>query len=211
VLFRSGIFYPWYLKNVIKHVTSNIEYKNIRFDFGGKGLDLFFILLLTVLVPMIIWGVFFVHMVKAFQADLLLRVLSYVILYLLLVPYIYHIYKWMVHISYKGFMVEWNTVAMPSILKIFREIVLTMVTAGIYFPVACAKLYDYFINKTVITKDGIVVHTLHVKLDYFAVWKTTWAQVLLTIVTCGIYGAWAYCKIAAIYVNNTSIETMANN
>jgi len=40
-----------------------------------------------------------------------------------------------------------------------------------------------------------------------SVWKTVWSPILLKIVNMGIYGAWAYCKVAALFVDNTSLIT----
>ncbi len=202
-----GIFYPWYIRNVLRHISSNLEYKGSRFGFGGKGLHLFAILLLTGILPLIAWGAWYAYMMKAFQASVPLRIVSLAVIYVVLVPYFYLYYKWMIHITYKGFTVEWNTAAGPSMLTILAQVLLTLVTAGIYFPIAIAKLYDYFVNRTVISRDGAATHSLRVKLEYFHVWKVTWAQVLLTLVSLGVYGAWAYCRIAALYVDATSIES----
>ncbi len=204
-----AIFYPWYIKNVLQHVWTRIEFRGNRFGFEGKGLQLLVILILSALVPLIFWGILYAHMFKIFPSSLPVRALSMGILYVLLAPYFYLYYKWMMQVTYKGYHMGWNTNWVVAIPKILQEIFLSVITVGIYFPIAFAKLFDYFINRTQFSKDGMVTHSLRVKLDYFTVWKVTWVQLLLTIVTLGVYGAWAFCRIIALYADNTSVENAA--
>jgi len=201
-----GIYFPWYVKKLTDYIVKNIIFKEIKFIFAGRGLHLFGLLIVTLLIPMILYITGFVFLSKIYNTNRIFTSLSYVLVYVLMVPYCYYCYKWMVNIVYKNYKIRWSTSALSSMMVILRELCLTIITVFIYWPVAFSKLYQYFINRTVIEKERTILYSLKVKLDFFKVWKTIWGQVLLTIITFGIYGAWAYCNIIRLFINSTSIE-----
>jgi uncharacterized membrane protein YjgN (DUF898 family) len=211
------IYFPWFLTKVIRYIVSRTSFNDSRLSFNGKGGQLFVVLLLTLVVPMILVSVLMMIIITAshggvgfvgdvgFVAINAASVANQIIMFVILIPYVYYVYRWMVNLSYKDYVIRWNTQAIPSMGIILREFVLTLITIGIYHPVAFAKLYQYFMNRTFITQQDRQAFSFKVTFDYFKLWKFIWVQILLTIVTAGIYGAWAYCKGAALFVNNTSI------
>ncbi len=94
---------------------------------------------------------------------------------------------------------------MQTIGIFIREFFLTVITAGIYFPVAFAKIARLLTRQTYLNSDNNRVFQFDANYDYGTIWKTVWVQIILTIITCGIYGAWAYCNIARVYVNPISV------
>jgi uncharacterized membrane protein YjgN (DUF898 family) len=203
-----GIYYPWFIKNIYRYLLKSLEFNNIRFDFMGQGLRLLGILAATLILPMMIYLTCFMAAFKVFHTNLIPMAVLRIVLYMMLIPGIYFIYKWRVNFSYNNFVIRWNTKALPAIMKIFIEYLLTIITLGIYGPVALAKLYNYFVSQTIISRDDNQIYSMKADLDYWNVWKVTWGQILLTIVTVGIYGAWAFCRIFGLYVNNTSLVTL---
>jgi len=78
--------------------------------------------------------------------------------------------------------------------KILVEILLTVITLGIYMPLAYLKLFKYFSERTIAQKETLSLqfgYELDLKNDFLFIW----GQLLLTIVTLGIYYPWAYAKI----------------
>ena len=112
----------------------------------------------------------------------------------------------MVNIKYKEYHIRWNTEFFPSVGKIALEIILSMITLGIYFPLAYLRLYKYFSGKT----QSNVVDNKRIQFGYDIDPKNDflmlWGQILLSIITLGIYYPWAFCKISKRVLGKTYIE-----
>ncbi len=206
-----GIYIPWFLRNMHRYITKNIEFKMNRFGFLGEALYLLFLAIIAFLPFFVILTSVSSIAAKFFHPndlhyDIFVMIILEITLFIVMTPLFYLYNKWIVNFSYKNFIIKWDTHALPSILKILQEFLLTIITIGIYAPAAFAKLYRYFINRTVISQNGTNVYSLKADVDSWKFWKVTWVQLLLTIITLGIYGAWALCKVVGLYVNTTSIE-----
>jgi uncharacterized membrane protein YjgN (DUF898 family) len=82
------------------------------------------------------------------------------------------------------------------------EIFLSIITIGIYYPMAMIKLYKYFTDKTVARsaeRSLIFGYDIETTDDFLMIW----GQTLLTIVTLGIYFPWALCKIGNRIIGKT--------
>jgi len=209
------IYAPWYAARVMRYVVSKTSYKDNPLSFNGKGGHLFVVLLLTFVVPMIFITMIIGFVIRASYGGVgmvavnIANVTTQIVLLFILIPYFYYVYRWMVNFNYKNYLIKWNTTALPSMGVILREFVLTLITLGIYHPVAMARLYEYFMNRTIITQQNSPAFSFRVKFNYFKVWWYIWGQIILTLITLGIYGAWAYCKSIALFINSTSIITSA--
>lgn len=171
----------------------------------SKGLHLLGLLAATLLFPMILYSTVVAFVAKGLNGNIAFIIINQIFVLLIMIPYIYWVYKWMMNISYKGYLIKWETRSIQSMVKILKEILLTILTIGIYYPVALTKLYEYFVKLTTASQQGNRVYSFNANYNYLSVWKTMWSQFLLTIITLGIYGAWAYCKVAKLILNNTSL------
>jgi uncharacterized membrane protein YjgN (DUF898 family) len=204
------IYYPWYLKNLCTYIAKNMEFQSTRFDFSGKALPLLGMLLLTVFIPIILLGIGILLLKQHLQNDYIATIIIQIATYFLLIPFIYFFYKWLFNIQYKGYQIQWKTVSAEAIGIILREFFLTVISLLFYGPVAFGKLYAYFTERTFITKENKITHTFKVTLDYFEVWKITFKNIVLTILTLGIYGAWAIGELGRLYINNTKVIKIEN-
>jgi len=115
----------------------------------------------------------------------------------------------MVNINYRDYKISWETYFWNSCGKIGLEMLFTIITVGIYMPLAGLRLFEYFTEKTVAINNenkqrfGYDIENLN---DFLFIW----GQILLTIVTIGIYYSWAYCKINKRILGKTFLER-ANN
>jgi hypothetical protein len=200
-----GIYFPWYVTKLMRYLVGKTSYNNSNFIFNGKGLHLLGLLAATLLLPMILYSMVIACIGRGLNGGIFFAIFSQIIVFLVMIPYIYWIYKWMMNITYKEYLIKWDTIAIQSMGKILLEMVLTIITLGIYYPVAFAKLYQYFIRRTVICRQDIKTLALNAQFNFVNAWKIVWSQLLLTIVTCGIYGAWAYCRIIDLFISNTSL------
>jgi hypothetical protein len=153
------------------------------------------ILLLTIFVPVIILTLLMTIFLLSHpgQSNPFVLIEQLVIM-VVMIPYLYLIYKWAVNISYKDKHITWETGFWESCGRIAIEMLLTIITVGIYMPLAMLRLYKYFSQRTVVEasdskrKFGYDIEPLN---DFLFIW----GQTLLVIVSLGIYYPWAVCKI----------------
>lgn len=197
-----GIYFPWFIQSVMSFFIDNTTYSSSAFKFKGKGLRLFLIITLVYVLPLLILiGVMARVMITDGQTSSMILVIQFV-MFVILIPYIYLVYKWMVDIAYKGFNIAWKTKFWNACGKIALELLLVVITVGIYWPLAMLKLYQYFAERTFAQSD---LQTLRFgyDLEQLRDFLFLWGQSLLTIITLGIYYPWALSKIGARVLGKT--------
>ena len=108
----------------------------------------------------------------------------------------------MVNIDYKGYTISWRTNFWNSIGKIAIELILTLITAGIYWPLAMVRLYKYFTKKTFADSDERT-RQFGYDIDQWNDFLFIWGQSLLTMITLGIYYPWALSKVGSRILGKT--------
>lgn len=185
----------WFIRDIHSFFIENSTLDSNAFKFQGKAGKLFVIFLLTLFLPIILLTIVMVAL-KIGNSDqiILMMIIQQLVTMLIMIPYIYLFYKWLVNIDYKGFNVSWKTSFWSSCEKIAIEMILSIVTVGIYWPLAMVRLYKYFADRTFAESDeqqlqfGYDIDQLN---DFLFIWR----QFLLSIITLGIYFPWAYSKI----------------
>ena len=199
-----GIYVPWFIKNMQRFFVHGVVYKEHKFAFRGKGGRLFLIMTLTIFIPFLVWGIILFSVFKSKEIDLWIYQL---IVIFSLVPNIYLIYKWIVDVRYKNYLIKWDTKFFPSTGRIALELLLAGITFGIYFPMAYLRLYQYF---TAHTKSNIV-DGKQVNMGYdgnlVSDFLFVWGQILLTVFTLGIYYPWAFTRIIHRVLTQTYLAT----
>ncbi|MGD9931856.1 MAG: DUF898 family protein [Mangrovibacterium sp.] len=190
-----GIYGAWFMRDLHRFFVNHSSYQSSSFKFLGKGSQLFVIILLTILLPTIAISVFVATMMMKSPGNITSAVIiQQVVTLVIMVPYTYLVYKWMVNVDYKGMKIMWQTNFWNACGKIALEIVLTMITFGIYMPLAMVRLYKYFSDRTVASSHERMLRFGY-DADQLNDFLYLWGQILLTIVTLGIYYPWAICNI----------------
>jgi len=212
-----GIYSPWYLARLYKFFARKTSHNDDNFEFKGQGGDLFLITLFSVFLPMIF--LFFVIMVFALVAGFkgaaanptptplitFYAVLIVSLVIILMTPYLYYSYKWKVDFKIKNYSIRWETSFWSSVGKIAMEIILSLITIGIYTPLATLKLYKFFSEQTIANSPSKTLqfgYDIEPKDDFVFIWK----ELLLTIVTLGIYYPWAACNVADLIIGKTYVQ-----
>jgi len=133
---------------------------------------------------------------KTFEGKPYNQLITQLITNILLVPYIYKLYKWIVNYRYDGRTIRWDTRFIESVLRILGQFALTLVTLGIYYPAAVLNLYRYFASRTVVYREDRPSGSFGFDGDTSRGFLLIWGQILLTLVTAGIYTPWAICRIS---------------
>jgi uncharacterized membrane protein YjgN (DUF898 family) len=201
-----GIYTPWFIRDLNRFFIDHSSYNSQMFKFQGKGGKLFVILLLTLFLPIIILTSVLVSFAINHAGQMgNYMIIQQVVTIILMIPYLYFVYKWMINIDYKNLNIRWETNFWSACGKISAEIILIVITAGIYMPLAMLRLYKYFSEKTVAIAEDRKLR-FGFDIDQLNDFLFIWGQTLLIIITLGIYYPWAFCKIASRISSKTYLE-----
>jgi uncharacterized membrane protein YjgN (DUF898 family) len=204
-----GLYLPWFIKNIHRFFTNGTSYNSHRFSFKGKGGKLFWIMSLTIFIPFLLVGILLFSILESkidLQSQNFLLVYQLIVMFSL-VPNIYLILKWMVDFRYKDYLIRWDTEFFPATGKIGIELLLAVITIGIYFPMTYLRLYCYFMEHT----KSNVVNGQQISMGYdgdlLSDFFFMWGQILLTVITLGFYYPWAFSRIAQRVLIQTYFAT----
>ena len=198
-----GVYLAWFIRSIYRFFVNNSAYENESFTFQGKGGRLFVILLLTLFLPIFALTIAMTLIIpgEVSTSYIIIQVVTWIIM----IPYIYYIYKWMVNIDYKQYTIKWETEFWRSCGKLALEILLSIITIGIYAPMAMIKLYAYFTERTIAQSDE-VKRKFGFDKDNMNDFLFIWGQILLTIITLGIYYPWLISKTGKRILSRTYLE-----
>jgi uncharacterized membrane protein YjgN (DUF898 family) len=203
-----GIYSPWFIKKMYNFFAKNSSHESNSLEFLGKGSNLFIIITLFIIAIVILMSAFFATLVGSASHTTGVSstsVLMFCVICVIVLPYIYYVYRWTVNFKFKGYFIYWETNFWESIGKIALEVLLSVITLGIYSPLASLKLYKYFAERTVAQSDesnkqfGYDIEPLD---DFLFIW----GQLLLSLITLGVYYSWASCKISERVLSKTYCE-----
>lgn len=123
---------------------------------------------------------------------------------LILAVILVFIFRWLTSVL---IIILWDPDSFPAAGKIAVELVLAVTTLSIYFAMAFIRLYRYFTEHT---KSNVVDGkqiTMGYDGDQLSEFKFMWKQVILTIITFGIYYPWAFSRIVRRVFTQTFLET----
>ena len=197
------IYLAWYIKDMTRYFINNSSLNSSNFIFEGKGSKLFLIFLLCLFVPIIMLFIIIGRHLLSNPGDITYVLIYQALIMLLMVPFMYLFYKWFLDIKYKNYHIHWETKFFESSAKILLEIFLSIITIGIYLPLAYMKLYKYFAERTFANTEENETFKFGYDLDAAKDFIFIWGQILLSIITLGLYYPWAYCKIGKRVLNKT--------
>lgn len=199
-----GIYSPWFIANICQFFASNTTYNSDKFRFTGRGLNLFLIMTLILIPTFLIGFLAALAHSNLFAISVALYFLVGLLTFFLFGLYIYLVYKWFIDFEYQAYRVTMESEFWGGYGKCLLELFLTLITCGLYFPMAYLKLYKYFVEHTVARSPE---ETRQFRVDSYSLddFFFIWGQLLLTIITCLIYTPWAMNKIWSLYIGRTSL------
>lgn len=204
-IITAGLYSGWFIKNMAKFFVNKSSLDENKFEFLGNGGVLTFIILFAFVFPVgLVQGFYMLVYVSSTDPGLTLTdsLIFLVVFVIVLIPYLYLLYQWMVDFRYKMYHISWKTKFGPAFAMILGQVLLMMVTLGIYAPLGYLRLYRYFAERTVAERVGKSLrfgYELDAKKDFLFIW----GQSLLTLVTLGIYYPWAFSKIGKRVLSKT--------
>ena len=207
-----GIYFPWFLARIMRYFAENTSFRFNTLNFNGKGLTLFGILVLTMVLPVFLlvaglaaMGVSGYAFGESAMGILwLLLIILFAFLFIMALSMSLTL-KWFFDFSFGSKRIISDMKVMPAAFFIMGQVFLVFITAGLYCPMYMLRMYRYFVSH-IILGDEIVEDrfgfTLNTWRDYFFVL----GQVLLTIITLGIYWSWAYAGISTRLFTHSYVE-----
>ncbi len=212
-LVTLGFYIPAYARKITAYLARNTQFDGESASFLSKTGTLMKYYVLALLVPVIAICVLFVVIVSksgyvspvAGSFGLAMLAL-YLALFLAVIPFLYLAYKWTVNFGWKDVTISWDTRFGPSCAFIAGQFALVVITLGILWPIVVVNLVRYFVDKTIIRKNGAETGRLGFDGTRGKAFALLWGQTLLTIITLGIYLPWAYANCVRFFVNGTYFE-----
>jgi uncharacterized membrane protein YjgN (DUF898 family) len=211
-----GIYGPWYFTRICRYLVGEVSHQDQPLEFAGRGGRLFLIFLLTIVLPMIPLVIIQTRLDPTIAANplalrpfesFMLQLLAQLIFWSFIAAYLYEIYRWFfTNLHHRGYFLYWNTRFWPSVSLIWVQFLLSVVTLGIYLPAAYIRIYRYFVEHTEIRSDQDAVGRLGFDGQTSRGFGFLWGQILLTLITVGIYTPWAWAKVGKWFLSRTYVE-----
>ncbi len=182
------IYFPFYITRLVKFFSFNTKYKEKRFDFLGEGLPLFAIMLFLNLIPILTIKHFIGNLWQDLNIKNIIIIAALSITFILVnVIYIFYLLKWFINLRYYEYDVTFNAKSISTISFIFFQIFLSILTLFIYLPMALVKIYQLIISKIKIDNYSENIPKLTSSFDKKESYNFIGKQLLLSLVTLGIY------------------------
>lgn len=206
-----GLFLPWYAKSVAGYLARETRYEGEPFQFEGNPRQLLLQMLLGFLIAMVVAVAVAASIVAGQKSPSMavLEIVTTVVALLAFSPLLFVYYRWLVHFSSNRTLLRWNTKFLHGATTFFLQMLLTVVTLGLWWPGAVLVLYRYGLRHTNVTKDGQVIANLDFEGQILEGWRLLWGQALLTLVTLGFYGAWSSTRVARWIAERTIVVSEA--
>lgn len=206
-----GIYYPWFLTKITRFFASGTTYRDQPFAFKGTGVNLFCIMTFVFFIPYIfLFGI--LYFATAFVVNggsalfSIIAQLSLVAILLLLGLYLALVYRWMIDFTYGNSRIALKVSIPVTMLFMFIQIVLCILTAGLFVPIAGVMIYRYIVgNMRLVSESGeesAFGYQGRIGHDCLYVY----GQALLTLITAGIYSPWMISKVGRRLISNTYLE-----
>jgi len=214
------IYMPWYIRRIVAYLVSETTFDGTNPEFLSKGGKLFKYFLLALWIPVLVISVVFGVMLGVAIAGSSMGMGGYgieaapasttfvlvLVIFVVIVPFIYLMYKWYVNIRWNDVTIAWKTSFWPSCWYILGQMLLTAITLGIYWPAAVLRLYRYVAAKTVLSKGDAEIGRLGFEGGMGKGFGLIWGQTLLSIITLGIYIPWACANVGRWLLGATFFE-----
>lgn len=202
-----GIYLPWMVVSLVRYFTSPVIHRLFLCEeprYGGRGSVLFAYGVLLGVVPMVIVPVaaafFMLTGGVAVTGLLLLAVAMALVAFLRALTW-----RYLINFTMGRKVLRTEVKAWQAGWFVFGQLLLTAVTAGIYWPMALLRIWRYYVGRTVLGEEQVEVRfgfSSSLLIDY----GRLFVQLLLTVVTAGIYLPWGYARTMELLLGRTYVE-----
>lgn len=204
-----GVWLPWFVRDLVRYFAAGTSFRFNAFEFRGSAPVLFsYAVLLCVAPAFVLLSSLPLVLLRARMGAEGMYVLGGV-LYLVLLAFLCFYravsLKWYADFAYGRKRMTCGVRVWRAGWYVFGQAVLTVVTLGLYAPMALLRVWKYYVDRLVLGEVDIEDRfgfSLRPGRDYLFVL----GQMLLTCVTFGIYYPWAYARVMSLLVGRSWVE-----
>lgn len=222
-----GIYSPWYSRNLCRYYLENSRLRDRNGEFlSTPGTLLKYLLLFLYLPIAVLMGLTIYFAIRYGWSEtvyghgrgipypgkvILLGLGSTALIFLIMIPFIYFYISWIINFRFAGFRVTYRRDIAPTCLFFVGQFLLCLISLFIYYPAAVVKTYRFIAEGSRLHGEGEEERRGGFGFDGRAGegFLLIWGQGLLTLFTLGIYGPWAFCRVAEWFLSRTWGEVLA--
>jgi uncharacterized membrane protein YjgN (DUF898 family) len=213
------VYIPWYTRRIIAYLASETTFDGANPAFLGKGGRLFKYFVLALWVPVIVVSVLAGVLIavgarggdtgSTSATQLMTMLITFLVIFIVFVPFMFLMMKWYINVAFKDLSIVLKAPFWPSCGFIFGQLLLTVITLGIYGPAALLRGYRYFAPDVVLSRGDQEAGRLSFEGALGKGFGLIWGQSLLCVITLGVYIPWAYARIGSWMASSTFLERNA--
>lgn len=198
-----GLYLPWFITRLMRFFCEGVSHSFHLMTFRGKAMRLFAISILTLVLPVVAVVALAQHSdlldPTKFSFDMMsfgpLLGLGVVLLEIFCVSlFVVLLYRWWEDVTYGDKVVTTRMPLLSATGFVVWQGVLSLLTAGLYAPMASLRMMQYVAERSVVVGADGEEKRLGLRLRSWRDWAWMWGQMLLLVVTFGIYLPWFYAK-----------------
>lgn len=210
-----GFYLPWYYARVNRYFFSHIEYEGERASFHGNPKKLIKPIILGLVLPFLLWALlfsFFFILAEIYRTKnyldiaatfYLISSLVYLSIVFIVIPYSYYAFKWTINIGWKDIHITWKGRFWKFCFFVAGRLCLVILTLGIYTPAFILSVWQFLVERISIERDDKPVVRLEFVYERGTAFRYLWSQILLSLVTFGVYLPWAYANCLRFFIEQT--------
>ena len=202
-LITLGIYFPWAIKNEMNYYLKQLKHQNGSGEFLSRPARLLgqelLILVLTAAAGGAIYYLLLLP-VGAILAGLLFLLISLPLM-------IHYGFLWGTNIKFAGYSLQYKRSWAETVKFLALQALLNIITLGIHFPASIVKSYRFLVAGIAVRDEsGQDAGRFGFDGRTGEGFGLLWGQILLSIITLGLYGSWAWCKVENWFTNQTYLE-----
>lgn len=207
-----GVFMPWMEVKMMKYLLAKASYRRRPLGFHAGGMGLFSIIILVALLPVVV-GLFLVQEVdivpRILALDRVTLILAGVLFALVVLSWVSFLlvvlFRWMINMSCGEERVVAKVSLARATLFMMGQILLTIFTLGLYYPMMELRMLQYFAEGTEVVYEG-KARRMGFSIRSWRDWAYVWGQMLILCAMGGIYLPWYYARVLNRFVPRAYIE-----
>ncbi|MBR4064486.1 MAG: DUF898 family protein [Tidjanibacter sp.] len=207
-----GIYVPWFIAGLMRYFADGLSHGFSRLSFRGKGGRLFSVIVLALIVPMVVAMLLIgvatgVNLSGESGVAILCVLVALLVMIVAMTFYQIYYYGWYINLTYGGRRIVLGCKAGTLFWTVLGEMVLSFLSLGIYLPMALLRIYRAFAREIVVG-DKLIDARGGMSLRPWNDWAYCWGQVLLIVITLGIYSPWAALRLMRRFGSRVYFKTI---
>jgi uncharacterized membrane protein YjgN (DUF898 family) len=214
-----GLYIPRYIKNIAEYFSRKTECRKIRCGFAGSAEKLLKKYIPGVLLPAVAWFVISSCVSLALEnaakssksmelfnpAGTALIIGIFALFLVALTPFLAAFFVWLCDFRWENKRIVSRAETKDAALYIARQIGLSILTIGIFFPAASINIWRCLASSVYLMEEKKPKYRLQFGGKTLSGFFYFWSQTLLCLVSFGIYTPWACARIVRFFITNTGV------